>query len=249
MTDKKKRQLKQGPERSEGRVPLAAGKTVLVVAAHPDDEVLGCGGTIARLARKGLKVSTLILIKAITSRAGGNEKAVKSEDIKDLKRSIDKAAKVLGVKKTFLFNFPDNKFDSVPLIDIVKVIEKVKAEIKPDVVYTHHRGDLNIDHRITFNAVLTACRPLAGETVREIYSFETPSSTEWNYPYKFNPNIFVDITGEIEKKIEALKCYASELREFPHPRSEESIRCIAKHRGSTAGLSYAEAFEAVRIIR
>lgn len=248
MTSSKKMRPKQGPEHSKGRVPMA-GKTVLVVAAHPDDEVLGCGGTIVKLVREDNEVSVLILGEGVTSRFNKRMEGRKSQDLKKLKASISRAKKILGVKKTFLFNFPDNKFDSVPLLDIVKVIEKVKGEVKPDEIYTHHRNDLNIDHRITFNAVLTACRPLTEEMVKEIYSFEIPSSTEWNYPYVFSPNTFVDITEAIGKKIEALKCYTSELRKFPHPRSEKSIKAIARHRGSMAGLNYAEAFEAVRIIR
>lgn len=224
-------------------------KNVLVVAAHPDDEVLGCGGTIAKLVRRGIKVQTLILGEGITSRFDKREKGLKSKELKKLKISIDKAGKVLGVKKTFRFEFPDNRFDTVPLLDIIKAIEKVKNKVKPDTVYTHHRGDLNIDHRITYNAVLTACRPIKGETVKKIYSFEIPSSTEWNYTYIFSPNMFVDITKTFEVKIKTLKCYEDELKKFPHPRSEEAIKCIAKRWGSVAGLGCAEAFEVVRTIR
>lgn len=224
-------------------------KKILVIAAHPDDEVLGCGGIMAKLIQEGEKVFTLILGEGITSRFDKREEGLKSQDLEKLKISIHKVAEAIGVEKTFIFDFPDNRFDTVPLLEIVKVIEKVKSEIKPEVVFTHHRGDLNIDHRIVYKAVLTACRPRQEESVKEIYSFESPSSTDWNYPYVFNPNFFIDITDTIDKKIEALRCYETELREFPHPRSEEATRSIAKRWGYVAGLGCAEAFEVVRIIK
>ena len=154
----------------------------------------------------------------------------------------------MGVRETFIHNFPDNRFDIVALLDIVKVIEKVKREIKPGVVYTHHRGDLNIDHRITYEAVLTACRPIKGETVKEIYNFEVPSSTEWNFPNTFSPNVYIDISGAIDKKVKAMKAYKGEIREWPHPRSAEAIKILVRKRGCEVGLDIAEAFELVRKI-
>ena len=224
-------------------------RRILVIAAHPDDEVLGCGGTVARRVAEGFEVSTLILGEGITSRDDKSQKRKREGSLKSLKRNIYKANAITGVKNLFLFNFPDNRFDTVALLDIVKVIEKVKEKVKPDIIYTHHKNDLNIDHRITYNAVLTACRPIAGNTVKEIYSFEVPSSTEWNYPYLFSPNAFVDISGMIKKKIKAFKYYKSELREFPHPRSKETIEAIARHRGSVSGVEYAEGFEVIRIVK
>jgi LmbE family N-acetylglucosaminyl deacetylase len=221
---------------------------ILTVVAHPDDEVLGCGGTIAKLTKE-CEIHTLILGEGITSRFENREDGRKSKEFEKIKISIDKVAEILGIKKTFVFDFPDNMFDSVALLEIVKVVEKVKNEVKPDIVYTHHRNDLNIDHRITYGAVLTACRPKRKETVKEIYSFEILSSTEWNYPNTFSPNLFVDINESIKKKIEALGCYDTELRDFPHPRSEETIKSVAKRWGSAVGLNYAEAFESVRIIK
>ena len=221
---------------------------LLIIVAHPDDEVLGCGGTVAKFTR-GRTVYSLILGKGISSRFGNREKEFKSKQFEKIKISIDKAVKILGIQKTFVFNFPDNKFDTVALLDIVKVVEKIKNEVKPDIICTHHRNDLNIDHRITYDAVLTACRPIGKKTVKEIYSFEILSSTEWNYPNTFNPNVFVNISKTIDKKIEALKCYETELREFPHPRSEEMVKSVAKRWGSVVGLNYAEAFETVRVIK
>lgn len=226
-------------------------KKILVVAAHPDDEILGCGGTMALYSRRGDEVYALILGEGVTSRDEERDREHRGKEIADLKRQVKAANKIIGTKKTFLFDFPDNRFDSVSLLDIVKVVENVKKEVMPDTVYTHHKGDLNIDHRITFNAVLTAFRPLKGERAKEIYSFEVPSSTEWsssrdNY---FIPNHFVDIKATLKKKINAMKAYKSEIREFPHPRSEAAIEALARIRGTSVGLDCAEAFEVIRQVR
>ncbi len=224
--------------------------TVLVVAAHPDDEVLGCGGTIAKHVLLGDEVYCLILGEGVTSRYTQRDEA--KEALKQLKSQAEQAAEILGIKEVFFKDSPDNRFDTVPLLTIVKAVEEVKEEIKPDIIYTHHQGDLNIDHQITFKAVLTACRPLKGETVREIYSFEIPSSTEWNSPDAqsyFMPNVFVDISETFDKKIEALKAYQGEIREYPHPRSPEALRAIAMRWGSLVGCEAAEAFELIRAIK
>ncbi|NQT22167.1 MAG: PIG-L family deacetylase, partial [Candidatus Omnitrophica bacterium] len=221
---------------------------ILIIAAHPDDEVLGCGGTIARLVSEGCQAYTLILGEGITSRDEVRKRSKRIKEISQLRQEAKAANQILGVKKVFFYNFPDNRFDKVALLDIVKKIEQVKRKIKPDVVFTHHWEDLNIDHQITYKAVLTACRPVSEETVKEIYAFEIPSSTEWNHPVKFNPNTFVDIAKTVEIKVEALKSYRDELREFPHPRSEEAIRAIGKRWGSAAGLNYAEPLYLVRKI-
>ena len=226
------------------------GKKILVVAAHPDDEILGCGGTMAIHSIKADEVYVLILGEGITSRDVKRDRKKRDKEIEELRRDIEAANKIEGTKRTFLYDFPDNRFDSVPLLDIIKVIEKVKNEVVPDIVYTHHHGDLNIDHRLTFQAVMTACRPLKGESVKEIYSFEVPSSTEWspdNSKY-FMPNYFVNIKDTIGKKTLAMKAYKSEMREFPHPRSAKAIENMAKTRGVNVGFEYAEAFMVVRII-
>lgn len=223
---------------------------VLVVAAHPDDEVLGGGGTIAKHALDGDEVFCLLLGEGITSRYSQPELA--KEELIELRLEADQAAKILGIKELFFKDLPDNRFDTVPLLTIVKAVEEVKEQIKPDVIYTHHQGDLNIDHQITFKAVLTACRSIKDETVKEIYSFEVPSSTEWSSPVALNyfmPNVFVDITETLDKKIEALRAYQGELREYPHPRSPEAIQAIAHRWGSTVGVEAAEAFQLIRSIR
>ena len=225
---------------------------ILVIAAHPDDEVLGCGGTIARLVKEGNTVYTLILGEGITSRDETRNRRKREKEIKELRLQIKRANKIIGVRDTFVFDFPDNRFDTVALLDIVKTIEKVKIDVKPDIVFTHHRGDLNVDHRMTFEAVMTAFRPMEGENTKEIYSFEIPSSTEWNAPISTNyfiPNYFVDISKTLELKIMAMKDYKSEIREYPHPRSPEAIKIYAKRWGIQAGLQAAEAFEIIRMIR
>jgi LmbE family N-acetylglucosaminyl deacetylase len=227
------------------------GKKILVVAAHPDDEILGCGGTMAIHSIKGDEVYVLILGEGITSRDVKRDRKKRDKEIEELRRDIEAANKIEGTKRTFLYDFPDNRFDSVPLLDIIKVIEKVKNEVVPDIVYTHHHGDLYIDHRLTFQAVMTACRPLKGESVKEIYSFEVPSSTEWspdNSKY-FMPNYFVNIKDTFQEKIKAMKAYTSEIRDFPHPRSARALEILACNRGISVGLEYAEAFEVIRQVR
>lgn len=221
-------------------------KNVLVVAAHPDDEVLGCGGTIARLKHEDYDIYTMILGEGITSRDEKRNADKCKHEIKKLKEQIVQANKFLGVKKVFIFDFPDNRFDTVSLLDIVKKIEKVKNDIKPEIIFTHFKDDLNIDHKITYNAVLTATRPQKEDFVKTIYSFEVLSSTEWNFPLCFNPNVFFDISKTINSKIKAMSCYKSELRDFPHPRSLKAIELNAKMWGVKTGLDLAEVFYLVR---
>jgi LmbE family N-acetylglucosaminyl deacetylase len=223
---------------------------ILVVAAHPDDEVLGCGAVIAKHVARGSQVYVLILGQGITSRFSRLTEASK-KGIASLRRQAKRAAQILGVKKIYFADFPDNSFDSVALLKIIKVIENIKKEVKPSIIYTHYRGDLNIDHRITFQAVLTATRPLPGESVKEIYSFEIPSSTEWGSQPKevFIPNVYIDIAQTIGKKIEAFKIYTDELRQWPHPRSIKGVGVLSQKRGAEAGLNYAEAFILIRSIK
>lgn len=224
---------------------------ILIIAAHPDDEVLGCGGTIARLVNEGKDVYVAILGEGITSRYSQRDKANKAdlEALRDCSRNV---SDFLGVKKLFQYNFPDNRFDSVPILDIIKTIEKLISDLKPEILYTHHGGDLNIDHSIVHKATVTATRPVPKQTVHEIYAYEVPSSTEWAFGkcYDFfQPNVFVDISPNLEKKINALKIYDGEMRSFPHPRSPEALKALAMKWGSTSGLAAAEAFEVIRVIR
>jgi LmbE family N-acetylglucosaminyl deacetylase len=225
-------------------------QTILIVAAHPDDEVLGCGATIPKLSRTS-DVFIVFLGEGLVARYRNREEINQAELDAHRDKSI-RVAELLGAEEPFYFSFPDNSFDAVPLIEIVKQVEEVVAEVKPDVIYTHHPGDLNIDHHITFRAVLTATRPVEGFVVKEIYSFEVPSSTEWSFQRlggTFSPNVFVDVSNTIDLKVEALRIYDTEIRSFPHPRSAEALRAIAARWGSVVGLQFAEAFELVRSIR
>src|SRR3989344_2352837 len=216
----------------------------LIIAAHPDDEVLGCGGTIARLSKEGNSVHILILGEGVTSRYDDPAKA----DVRELATLHKKAQDVgafLGAKSVTLSKLPDNRFDTVALLDIIKIIEKKIAEIKPETVYTQHGGDLNIDHQCTFRAVLTATRPVAGSPVKKVYGYEVGSSTEWSFGEfapVFRPQVFVDIGATLAKKTQAMAMYESEARAFPHPRSAEAIEALAKTRGSMAGVSPSGAF-------
>lgn len=225
---------------------------ILIVAAHPDDEILGVGGTIAKHIEAGDTVYALILGEGQTSRFEKREDAG-TEILEQLHGNTKKAAAVLGIREVYFENFADNRFDSVTLLDIVKAVERRIRELQPTVIYTHHRGDLNVDHQMTYKAVLTATRPMADQPVKEIYAFETVSSTEWNFTYgdeQFSPDVFVKLTEtQFEKKLAAMREYETELCEYPHPRSLEMLRAVAARWGGVAGGCYVEAFETVRIIR
>lgn len=226
-------------------------KKILVVVAHPDDEILACGATIAGLSAAGHECYTLILGEGKTSRLDSRDKEMVSDELDELSSEIKEANALIGVKKVFTCNFPDNRFDNVDLLDIIKEIEKIKVLVQPEIIYTHHSGDMNIDHQITHQAVLTATRPMAGECVKKIYACEVPSATEWNsYSHEsvFIPNVFVDVSKTIDVKIDAMNKYKSELREFPHPRSLEYIKKLAEVNGAKVGLKYSENFRLVRSV-
>jgi len=228
-----------------------AGRPVLVVAAHPDDEILGCGGTAARLVQENREVYFAILGEGITSRHE-NREAADPERSSLLHRHARAAAATVGVKDVFLYKLPDNRLDTVPLLQVVKMVEDVIEKLKPETIYTHHPGDLNVDHGVIHRAVLTATRPTAGQSVHEIYAFEVPSSTDWAFGSLqpvFRPNVFVDVAATLEAKIAAMACYQTEMREFPHPRSPEALRAVAARWGSVVGCHAAEAFELVRSVR
>jgi N-acetylglucosamine malate deacetylase 1 len=220
---------------------------ILVVASHPDDEVLGCGGTIVRHVDGGDKVFILFLADGVTSRANKNDEEARLMRIK----AANSASTYLGAELPRFLKFPDNKMDTIPFLDVVQEVEKVISEIRPKIVYTHHIGDLNIDHQITHKAVMTAARPQPNSTIREIYSFEVLSSTGWSTPSAesfFIPNKFVDISTTLDRKLSALEFYDGEMRKFPHSRSVKSVSILAHHRGSSMGMSAAEAFKVERIL-
>tara|TARA_Y100001970_G_scaffold292364_1_gene433399 strand:- start:3603 stop:4301 length:699 start_codon:yes stop_codon:yes gene_type:complete len=218
---------------------------VLVVAAHPDDEVLGCGGTISRHIQNGDSVHVLILAEGITSRSKLNINGRLKKELLSLSESAHRANKILGTTSISINHFPDNRMDSIDLLDVVKKVEEYIIKIEPNIVYTHHAGDVNIDHRITHDAVITACRPQPNHCVKKLLFFETASSTEWN-PFgsgtTFHANWFVDISMTISKKIKALEAYSSEMREWPHARSIKNIEYLAHWRGASVGMEAAEAF-------
>lgn len=218
---------------------------VLCIAAHPDDEVLGCGGTLIEYYQQKHNVYIAVLGEGISSRFEKREQA-DSQLINNLHDNCIAAAEIIGAKDLFHFDFPDNRFDTMPLLDIIKPIEKLIKELQPQVVYTHHSGDLNIDHVLTCRAALTACRPLKDSPVKEIYAFEIPSATDWSFQCfnsSFRPNTYKNISYAIDLKISALNCYKSETCNFPHPRSIEAVRANALRWGSIIGVNYAEAFE------
>lgn len=221
---------------------------ILVIAAHPDDEVLGCGGTIARKVSEGHEVRLLIMGEGITSRKTENE----TQKIEELRDCTRKVAKILGIKDIHFNTLPDNRFDTIPFLRVTKFIEDYLNEHeKPDIIFTHHPGDLNIDHRLTARAVLTATRPVEGSCGKTVISFEVLSSTEWAFNAikpSFEPNMFVDISDFTIRKIQALCEYTSEIRNPPHPRSIEGINALATYRGFTAGFYRAEAFQVLRWI-
>ena len=225
--------------------------SILFIAAHPDDEVLGSGGTIARIANETKNVYVAILGEGITSRYSRREQADVSA-LENLRKSSKCVSELLGVKELFLYDLPDNRFDTIPSLDIIKIIEVLIDKVKPSTIFTHHGGDLNIDHAIIHRATLTATRPHAGQFVKKVYAYEVPSSTEWafgQFNMRFQANVFVDISVTLEKKIEAMEIYESEARTFPHPRSPEALRALAKRWGAAAGLEAAEVFELIREIR
>lgn len=221
-----------------------ANMSVLVVAAHPDDEVLGCGGTLARFAREGRQVHVLLMTDGEGAR--GREKAADNQGPCRARNAAAKqACDILGVKSIKTYGFPDNRMDGVDLLDVIKIIELNIERCKPSLVITHHSGDVNIDHCIVHSAVMAATRPQPGHVVNEVWFYEIPSSTEWNTPgskQAFHPNLFVDVTDTIDHKYKALHAYEAEMRSFPHARSVKAIESLASWRGATVGVKAAEAF-------
>ena len=218
---------------------------VLVVAAHPDDEVLGCGGTIARHSDEGDQVQVLIFAEGSTSRQKQRDRLQAADELYSLAEAAKTAGAILGAEGIELLDFPDNRLDSLDRLDLVKRIEERIDRHQPQVVYVHHAGDVNVDHRRLHEAVVTACRPTPGHPVRRLLSFEVASSSEWQPPGSapaFQPSWFVDISNHWQRKREALVAYSSEMRSWPHARSLEALEHLARWRGAQVGVEAAEAF-------
>lgn len=225
----------------------------MIVVAHPDDELLGLGGTMHKLIREqNSKTHVVILGEGITSRSDNRDLLLWKNELAIHKKNIEKAQQAIGYHSVSTHDFPDNRFDTVPLLDIIKTIEKEKTAFTPDIIFTHHGGDVNIDHRRTFESVITACRPLEDEKVKSIFTFETPSGTEWRAstdPYNFIPNFFVSIDEQdILAKISGMEAYEFEKRRYPHPRSPASLKILAQRWGIVVGVPLAEAFCLVRSV-
>jgi LmbE family N-acetylglucosaminyl deacetylase len=223
-------------------------KVALIVAAHPDDEVLGCGGTIAKLCARGTRVHVAFLADGVASRGTS---APDAGELSGRREAANKACAILGAEAPTFGDLPDNRLDTIALLDIVKSVESLIATHKPELILTHHIGDVNVDHKRVHEAVVTACRPQAGHSVKTILCFEVVSSTEWQLPGSapaFLPNWFEDISEVLDRKCQALQAYAHELRAWPHPRSEEGIRHLAHWRGATVGVDAAEGFVLGRCI-
>lgn len=218
---------------------------ILVVAAHPDDEALGCGATLVCWADAGAHVEAVFMTDGESARAGGRHRAGARRE------AAERAAAILGVADLAFHDFPDNRMDTVPLLDVVQAVESHVERVRPEVVLTHHTGDLNVDHERTAHATWTACRPLPGASVRELLAFEVLSSTDWGAPAagRFAPQLYVDVTETFERKLRVLEAYESEMRAPPHARSIEAVQTLARYRGTSVGLELAEAFEIVRAIQ
>ncbi len=224
----------------------------LIIAAHPDDEILGCGGSMAKWIKEGHDVYILIMAEGATSRDLVRDRKKRTEELNSLKLCANKAAKILGINTIELLDCPDNRMDSMNLLDVTKIVEKYVSKYNPDVIVTHHIGDTNIDHQVIHQAVITACRPTPKNKIKRILSFEVQSSTEWQSPVfnrPFIPNWFEDISKTLSLKLQALEAYKPEMMKWPHARSIKSAEHLAKLRGSSIGIEASEAFMLVREIR
>jgi LmbE family N-acetylglucosaminyl deacetylase len=222
-----------------------AESQVVVLGAHPDDEILGAGGTLAQHVLGGDEVHAVVLADGASSRAPDEMKVA-------LEKNATRAAETIGFASVRLESLPDQRLDTVPFIDLTQMIESILDDIQPHVVYTHFPGDVNADHGLVARATWTACRPYARPQLRRFAVFETPSSTEWAWPVNdssLQPNLFVDITETLDTKIAAMECYQSELRDYPHPRSSRSLRERAAFWGSQVGRLAAEPFRILRDVQ
>jgi N-acetylglucosamine malate deacetylase 1 len=231
---------------------------ILVVCAHPDDETIGMGGTLKKLS-KDHDITVLFVAEGVTGRrksgyennpdyhASDDEIEKMKDEINVRKNHAINALKILGIDKVRFLDLPNVELDQIPLLKIIKEIEREIENTQCNMIFTHHFNDLNIDHGVVYNATITAARPIPNSSVFAIASFEIPAATDWRYPYQFKPNLFIDISKEMDSKIQALKEYHYEIRKTPHPRSKEMMEATVMRWGSLSGYSAAEAFELVRM--
>lgn len=218
---------------------------ILIIASHPDDEVLGCGGAIIKHVKNGDKVYVLILTDGAIGR-------YKKSMVATLKEHALKCSEALGVSRVIFKNLPNQSLDTLPITKVIQDIEEVLRMVKADIIYTHDKGDLNRDHRIAYEAALVAARPIPGGRIKRLLTYFVPSSSEYNdvdAENIFLPNIFVDIGPEMEKKLKAYSCYKTEIKPYPHPRSIEAMKVYAQAWGVRVGMEYAEPFRLIRAIR
>lgn len=220
----------------------------LIIVAHPDDDILGCGGTLSKLAKKN---SIKIIFLGEGSSCRFNFQSTKQNIIKKAiltrEKSAKKALRYLGIKNYEFYNLPCGRLDTIPILEINKIIENEIKKFVPDIIFTHSENDCNNDHRIVFRSTMMATRPLGKNIVKKLFSFEILSSSEWNYTSEFGPNYFEILSEQnVKAKWGALSYYKSEIQKFPHPRSKEGVYNLAKLRGSQAGEKYAEAFKLIR---
>ena len=217
-------------------------KAVLIIAPHPDDEVLGCGGIMKKLSLEKDDVYVLIMSR-------GKIGIYSDEKIQNVRQEARNAHQLLGVKETRFLDFPAPELDIISISELSRAISQTLSDIKPNTLYLPHRGDIHADHKAVFNAGLVAARPVGDYSIRKIFAYETLSETEWAPPYSddaFVPDTFINIADTFQTKIDAMKCFKSQLREFPNPRSLKTIEALACYRGSTVGFTHAEAFMTIR---
>ncbi len=215
---------------------------ILVIAPHPDDEVLGCGGTIKKHSQKGDEVFVCYGTKAYTPDWS-------DEFIANRTKEIEEANKILGIKKSYFLNFDTVKVDTYPQKEVNDALLRVVKEVQPEVMYIPHGGDLNKDHRLFSQASLVVARPVPGSSIKEVFAYEVLSETEWGKRLEpFVPTGYVDISLEKDSKLKAMEVYQSEVREYPHPRSLKAIEILMQKRGTETGVAYAEAFEVVHFL-
>lgn len=225
-------------------------KKILLIVAHPDDEILGVGATMHKLiSNNNCEVRVIILGEGLTSRSDKRNPDEWKKELEIHRTNIYDAQMKIGFESVGIYDFPDNRFDSVALLDIVKVIENEKKKFKPNIIFTHNLSDLNIDHQKTYEAVITATRPVKEELVDTIITFETPSATDWNFGSgkSFIPNLWVEISeSNLKAKQNAMDCYEFEKRKYPHPRSNKALKSLAEKRGVDTGVDLAECFCIIR---